>query len=225
MLQLVGPRVRVLSTMGRKHERTVYDEAEVRERWGVEPAQIADVLALMGDSIDNIPGVPGVGQKTAAKLIGQFGSVERLYENLPLVPGKLRETLAANRKQALLSRELATVSTRVPVEVDLDAFRRAEPDWPRAPRALDGARVPHPPAPAPGARPRRRRRGPGDLADDGGRSRATSPRVPAGEALAVDTVWRRRPARNPCWRALGLFHPGGRGPASPIASPLWGGAG
>ena len=78
MLQLVGPRVRVLSTMGYKNERTVYDEAKVRERWGVEPGQIADVLALMGDQIDNIPGVPGVGQKTAARLISQFGSVERL---------------------------------------------------------------------------------------------------------------------------------------------------
>ena len=82
----------------------------MRERWGVAPAQIADVLALMGDSIDNIPGVKGVGEKTAVKLVAQFGSVERLYENLTLVPGKLRETLAAGRKQALLSRELATLS-------------------------------------------------------------------------------------------------------------------
>ena len=82
----------------------------MRERWGVEPAQIADVLALMGDSIDNIPGVKGVGEKTAVKLIGQFGGVDGIYENLTLVGGKLRETLAASRKQALLSRELATVN-------------------------------------------------------------------------------------------------------------------
>ncbi|MCI0671662.1 MAG: hypothetical protein L0Y64_14505, partial [Myxococcaceae bacterium] len=107
----------------------VYDEAKVRERWGVAPAQIADVLALMGDAIDNIPGVKGVGEKTAVKLISQFGSVERLYENLSLVPGKLRETLAANRKQALLSRELATLSHSVPLSFDLEAFRRVEPDW------------------------------------------------------------------------------------------------
>ena len=89
----------------------------------------------MGDSIDNIPGVPGVGEKTAVKLISQFGSVERLYDNLTLVTGKAREILAANRKQALLSRELATVSTRVPIEQDLEAFRRQEPDWERL-RAL-----------------------------------------------------------------------------------------
>src|SRR5205085_7974259 len=125
--QLVGPRVRVLSVLGRTGEKIVYDEAKVRERWGVGPEQIADVLALMGDSIDNIPGVKGVGEKTAVKLIGQFGSVERLYENLPLVGGKLRETLAASKKQALLSRELATVNRNVDLVFDLDAFKRVDP--------------------------------------------------------------------------------------------------
>ena len=135
LLQLVGPRVRVLSVLGRTGERVVYDEAKVRERWGVAPGQIADVLALMGDSIDNIPGVKGVGEKTAVKLVDQFGSVERLYENLTLVQGKLRETLAASRKQALLSRELATVSRSVPLAFDLESYRRVEPDWPKL-RAL-----------------------------------------------------------------------------------------
>src|SRR5687767_9448546 len=106
LLQLVGPRVRVLSVLGRTGERIVYDEAKVRERWGVEPAQIPDVLALMGDSIDNIPGVRGVGEKTAVKLITQFGSVAKVYDNLTLISGKLRETLAGGRKEALLSREL-----------------------------------------------------------------------------------------------------------------------
>src|SRR5262249_3003600 len=129
LFQLVGPRVRVLTTAGRGGERVVLDEAAVREKWGVSPEQIADVLALMGDSIDNIPGVPGVGEKTAVKLVGQFGSVERLYENLHLVPGKLRETLAANKAKALLSRELAELSTRVPLTADLESLRRQEPDW------------------------------------------------------------------------------------------------
>jgi DNA polymerase-1 len=96
MLQLVGPRVRVFTTTGRGGERVVLDEAAVKVKMGVSPEQIPDLLALMGDSIDNIPGVPGVGEKTAAKLIGQFGSVERLYENLHLVPGKLREVLATH---------------------------------------------------------------------------------------------------------------------------------
>src|SRR5262245_4378495 len=131
LLQLVGPRVKVLSVIERTGEPVLYDEAKVRERWGVDPAQIADVLALMGDSIDNIPGVHGVGEKTAVKLIGQFGSVARLYDNLPLVAGKMRETLAAGRKDALLSRELALLNHDVPLEVDLEAFRRVEPDWVR----------------------------------------------------------------------------------------------
>src|SRR5205807_8503076 len=116
----------VLSVVGRSGERVHYDAAKVRERWGVDPAQIPDVLALMGDSIDNIPGVPGVGEKTAVKLLAQFGTVDRLYENLALVAGKLRETLAAHRKQALLSRELATVSRQVPIDFDLEAFRLSE---------------------------------------------------------------------------------------------------
>src|SRR5262249_3866241 len=134
MLQLVGPRVRVLSTNVRG-EPIWFDEEAVTAKWGVGPKQIPDLLALMGDSIDNIPGVPGVGEKTAVKLIAQFGSVERLYENLTLVQGKLRETLAAHRDQAFLSRELATVSTRVPIAEDLEAFKRQEPDWERL-RAL-----------------------------------------------------------------------------------------
>src|SRR5262245_28518020 len=135
MLQLVGPHVRVLTTTGRGGDRIVLDEAAVKDKWGVNPTQIADVLALMGDSIDNIPGVPGIGEKGAAKLISQFGSVERLYENLHLVPDKLREKLAANRAKVLLSLELATVSTRVPIEADLESLRRQEPDWDRL-RAL-----------------------------------------------------------------------------------------
>ncbi len=138
LLQLVGPRVRVLSVLGRTGERVMYDEAKVRERWGVEPAQIADVLALMGDSIDNIPGVKGVGEKTAVKLISQFGSVDRLYENLTLVGGKLRETLAAGRKQALLSRELAVLARSAPVTLDLEAFRLGRAGLGQAARALDG---------------------------------------------------------------------------------------
>jgi 5'-3' exonuclease len=129
LLQLVGPGVRALSVLGRTGERIVYDEGKVRERWGVAPAQIPDVLALMGDAIDNIPGVKGVGEKTAVKLISQFGSVDRLFENLSLVPGKLRETLATQRRQAMLSRELAVLSRAVPLSFDLEAFRRVEPDW------------------------------------------------------------------------------------------------
>jgi DNA polymerase I len=206
MLQLVSPRVRVFSTTGRGGDRVVFDEAAVKAKWGVEPAQIPDILALMGDSIDNIPGVPGVGEKTAVKLIGQFGGVERLYENLSLIPGKLRETLAANRKQALLSRELATVSTRVPIEVDLEAFRRREPDWDRL-RALWTElefhtllrQVPAQPiAAAAGADV-------AGLADPAALEQYLA-RVPAGEPLAIEIVGDGGPP-DPVITAVGLYHP------------------
>jgi len=205
LLQLVGPRVRVLSVLGRTGEKIVYDEAKVRERWGVGPEQIADVLALMGDSIDNIPGVKGVGEKTAVKLIGQFGSVERLYENLPLVGGKLRETLAASRKQALLSHELASLSRSAPVTLDLEAFRRVEPDWvrlrglwmemefTRLVKELPATQV------AVSAEPVARLDGPAALAD-------YLAKVPAGAPLAVDWVGDARPPV-PRIDAVGLFHP------------------
>jgi DNA polymerase-1 len=204
LLQLVRPRVRVLSVLGRTGERVVYDEAKVRERWGVAPPQIADVLALMGDSIDNIPGVKGVGEKTAVKLVDQFGSVERLYENLPLVQGKLRETLAAARKQALLSRELATVSRSVPFTFELEQYRRVEPDWPKL-RALwmemEFSRlVKELPAPAPAA-------------DAGPVARLDSPtavadwlgHVPADAAVGIDWAGDARPPR-PRLTALAYFH-------------------
>ena len=94
-LQLVDPRVTVLSVLGRTGERVVYDAAKVQEKWGVPPERIPDILALMGDSIDNIPGVPGVGEVTAQKLLREFGSLEALYANLAVVTGpKLREALA-----------------------------------------------------------------------------------------------------------------------------------
>ena len=206
MLQLVSPRVRVFSTTGRGGDRVVFDEAAVKARWGVEPAQIPDILALMGDSIDNIPGVPGVGEKTAAKLIGQFGSVERLYENLSLVPGKLRETLAAHRKQALLSRELATVSTRVPTTVDLETFRRREPDWEQL-RALWSEmefhtlirQLPAPAAPEAGG---------GDVATlaDGEALGRYLAAVPVGEPVAAETVTEGGPPE-PTVATIGLYHP------------------
>ncbi len=135
-LQLVDPRVTVLSVLGRTGERILYDAAKVQERWGVPPARIPDVLALMGDSIDNIPGVPGVGEVTAQKLLREFGSLEALYANLAVVTGpKLRETLARHRDQAFLSRQLAVLEGGLPIEIDLERCRVREPDWERL-RAL-----------------------------------------------------------------------------------------
>jgi DNA polymerase-1 len=207
MLQLVSPRVRVFSTTGRGGDRVVFDEAAVKAKWGVEPAQIPDILALMGDSIDNIPGVPGVGEKTAVKLIGQFGGVERLYENLSLVPGKLRETLAAIRKQALLSRELATVSTRVPIEVDLEAFRRRDPDWDRL-RALWTEMEFYTllrQLPAPAAAAVASGVDTTTLADGAALADYVG-RVPPGEPIAIESVVDGGPPA-PTISVVGLYHP------------------
>ena len=102
--------------------------AEVLKRWGVQrPEQVADVFALMGDASDNIPGVPGIGEKTAAKLIAQFGSVENLLAHAGELTGRVKETLQTHREQALLSKRLATIQCDVPCPVDLESFRVAPP--------------------------------------------------------------------------------------------------
>jgi DNA polymerase-1 len=202
ILQLVGPGVRVLSP-GPKGERVLIDQAQVKDRWGVAPEQIPEVLALMGDAVDNIPGVPGVGQKTASRLIAQFGSVDRLYENLALVPGKLRETLATHRAQVLVARELARVHTGVPIEADLVALRRQEPDWERL-RALWTELEFHTllrqvPGAAPAARTL-------PALDSGEALARYLAAVPAGAPLAVDWAGEGGPPE-PRLTALGLYHP------------------
>jgi DNA polymerase-1 len=205
MLQLVDPRVRVLSA-GPTGEKVVYDEARVKEKWGVEPGQIPDLLALMGDSIDNIPGVPGVGPKTAVKLIGQFGSVERVYENLSLVQGKLRETLAANKKQALLSRELATVSTRVPIADEIETFRRQEPDWDHLRALWTELEMWSLVRQLPVREAQAREPTEEALIETPEALARYLAAVPAGEAIAVDAAVDGGPPE-PTVSALGLFHP------------------
>ncbi|HWM79394.1 MAG TPA: 5'-3' exonuclease H3TH domain-containing protein, partial [Methylomirabilota bacterium] len=103
MLQLVSPRVRVLSANARG-EPVWFDAAAVTAKWGVTPEQIPDLLALMGDSIDNVPGVAGIGPKTASELVNRFGSLAGLYEHLGEVKGKKGEALAAARDSVRISR-------------------------------------------------------------------------------------------------------------------------
>lgn len=97
---------------------------EIQKRWGVQrPEQVIDILALMGDASDNIPGVPGIGEKTAAKLIGQFGSLENLLAHSGELTGRTKETLEKNREQALLSKRLATLNCEAPCPIDLEGLR------------------------------------------------------------------------------------------------------
>lgn len=126
MMQLVTETVTLLDTMKDK----VTDLAAVRVRFGVAPAQVADVLGLAGDAIDNVPGVPGIGEKTAIKLVAEYGSLEGVLANRGFhKPGsRLRENLEQYAEQARLSRRLATIDCAVPLAVELESLRRQEPD-------------------------------------------------------------------------------------------------
>ncbi len=121
MLQVVGDRVTVLAPQARGEDYLHVDASAVRGKWGVGPEHIRDVLALMGDASDNIPGVPGVGEKTAVELMREFGSLETLYARLAEVKKPaLRKKLEEHRELAFLSRELATVHGDLDIGLTLD---------------------------------------------------------------------------------------------------------
>ena len=102
---------------------------EIRQRWGIEtPEQVVDVLALMGDSSDNVPGVPGIGEKTASKLIGQFKSVENLLAHTAELTGRVKDSLEKTREHALLSKRLVTIDCKAPCDVDLQSLKLQPPD-------------------------------------------------------------------------------------------------
>jgi DNA polymerase-1 len=129
--QLVTGRIRMYkpSRMGDGIE--ILGPKEVCEKWGIrEPSQVIDMLGLMGDSSDNIPGVPGIGQKTAQKLIEAYGSIENLLAHTGDLKGKQKENLETFADQARLSKKLATILTDVPISIDLDWLKRQEMDAP-----------------------------------------------------------------------------------------------
>ncbi len=124
-LQLVSPHVRVMVTSRGISETTMYDEAAVRARLGIEPAQVPDLKSLTGDTTDNIPGVPSVGEKTAARLLASGLTVEAVLGGLGgLRDARLRERLAAHREQILQSKQLATIATEVELTLEFEALRR-----------------------------------------------------------------------------------------------------
>jgi DNA polymerase-1 len=126
MLQLVTDRISMLNPA---KDDTWYDPAKVAEFMGVTPSQVADLLALKGDSIDNIPGAPGIGDKGAKDLIVQFGSVEAALDRAAEVERKMyRESLQNNRERILLSKRLATIETAVPIEFSVEMVKAQEPD-------------------------------------------------------------------------------------------------
>ena len=135
-LQLIGDNVSVLlasNKMGRA-ETTLYDAARLKEEYGVSPEQMKDIKALMGDSSDNIPGVPGVGKKTAEALIINYGSLDYIYENLDAIDIKetLRSKLSQNKELAYLSYKLGTIDRNAPIDTDINSYKKKEPDIKKA---------------------------------------------------------------------------------------------
>lgn len=126
MFQLISAGTSVYDTMKEK----VYTEKEIQEKFGVAPAQVVDIMGLMGDSVDNIPGVKGIGEKTAVQLIQQFGTIENLLARLDEIKKpKLRQILEAEAETALLSRSLALIETDCPIDFDPERFRMLPPDF------------------------------------------------------------------------------------------------
>ena len=126
MMQLVTPQVKILNP---QKDNLILDPAKVKETLGVPPEKVVDVMALRGDSVDNIPGAPGIGDKGSVELIQQFGSVEAVLDRVTEVKRKsYRESLEQNRDAVVLSKDLATIDTRVPLELDLKAMETQEQD-------------------------------------------------------------------------------------------------
>ncbi|MDA7980466.1 MAG: DNA polymerase I [Pirellulales bacterium] len=123
-VQLIGPDVRMVDTL----RDVVYDTELVQKRWGVAPEKFIDHLALLGDTADNIPGVPGIGQKTSAALLERFGSLDGIYNNIEELKGKQKSNLIEFHDQAYMSRRLATIDTNVPLDEGLDDLQLSEPN-------------------------------------------------------------------------------------------------
>ena len=127
--------IRIPRTKGGKTETEEYDRKKIIETYGIEPEQLKDVKGLQGDSSDNIPGVPGVGEKTALSLIQKYGSIENLYEKIEKneddLKGKQREKIVSNKELAELSKVLGTINLEVPIDDDLKDFKVEEWDKPQ----------------------------------------------------------------------------------------------
>lgn len=128
-LQLVTDVTKVIFTKRGISEFEVYDRSAMLEKYGLTPQQFIDLKGLMGDSSDNIPGIPGVGEKTATKLLHEYGSVENLIASVDsMKKSKLKEKIEENAPLAVMSKRLATINTAVPIEIDFDSMKLEEPD-------------------------------------------------------------------------------------------------
>lgn len=131
-LQLTSDDTRVLITKRGITELEEYDRSKIIEEYGITPEQLIHLKGLMGDKSDNIPGVPGIGEKTGIKLLKQFSTIENLYDNIDEVKGKkTKESLIEHKSMALLSKELGEIIRTVPIEFSMEELKVKEPDWNR----------------------------------------------------------------------------------------------
>ncbi|MCG0276501.1 MAG: DNA polymerase I [Thermosediminibacteraceae bacterium] len=128
-LQLVSTKVQVMLTRKGISDMEIYDLEKIKERFGIPPQAIPDMKGLMGDPSDNLPGIPGIGEKTALKLLQEYGSLENILENAENLKGKLKESILVWSEQAKTSKRLATIVRDLPLDVELEDLAFNEPDY------------------------------------------------------------------------------------------------
>ncbi len=128
ILQLINDDIHVYMTVKGISDVIVFDTAMVNEKYSLKPSQIIDMKGLMGDASDNIPGVKGVGEKTAVKLLTEYETLEGVYENIDKIQGKLKEKLINDKEMAFISKKLATIKTDIDIDVNVDECLMINPE-------------------------------------------------------------------------------------------------
>ncbi|MCC7430110.1 DNA polymerase I [bacterium] len=130
-LQLVTENIKIYKPAKLNETPEIITLEKVPEKFGVGPEKITDILALMGDASDNVPGVKGIGEKTAMKLVADFGTLEEIYQNLYKIPGKVSQKLEMDKEMAFLSKELVTIKTDCEVDFNLQNLKLSKPNYPK----------------------------------------------------------------------------------------------
>lgn len=128
LLQLVNHRVRILAPITGVTKMILFDSDKVKEKYGLNPEQIVDYKALVGDPSDNYPGVAGIGPKGAANLLNEYGSLEGVYKNLDKITPKIAEKLATDAEQSVLAKKLATIEVNAPIKLKMDECKLSDMD-------------------------------------------------------------------------------------------------
>lgn len=137
-MQLVTEKTKIYKPGKQGTDAEIVSFKEVKDKFGVSPDKVVDVLGLIGDTSDNVPGVPGIGEKTAIPLIQEYGSIEQIYENIEKIPQKgVKTKLESNKELAFLSKKLVTIDTNVPLSIDFHTLRAGKPDTEKLARLFE----------------------------------------------------------------------------------------